>query len=304
MNIENWRCEDSEMINFIIPVPGSSYGNIIKGIVDPIRKFLPDSMVHNKFQPGHVNVHFFVETGYLNMVNYEPGKGVNIFMDHGMSDKCYRDAYKIKHFDYVCVPGPLWKEKMMLQGLPEEKILITGFSKLDPLFAMEKNEKKSNRPRVLWAPTHSNSVSSYPTFMSYLDFIPTDYEVIFSIHPFHKDNLTPTFLEVRDADLVISDASSLIYEAWALGKPVVFPDWLVKDDIAKYYPGSLEDLIYKEKIGYHADHFEELVYQMQIAWQLGLDEKTKAFMEDIFPSKYRGQSGKMTAKIFEELGRL
>jgi len=28
-----------------------------------------------------------------------------------------------------------------------------------------------------------------------------------------------------NADVVISDSSTMIYEAWALGKPVVFCDW-------------------------------------------------------------------------------
>jgi len=126
----------------------------------------------------------------------------------------------------------------------------------------------------LWAPTHSNSVSTYPEFEHLLDKFPSKYLVTTAIHPFHKSSLLPTLQEILEADVVISDTSSIIYEAWALEKPVLFPDWLVKDDIAKYYPNSFEDYIYKENIGYHAGSFEQLVQFVQIAVDQGVDERT------------------------------
>jgi len=43
----------------------------------------------------------------------------------------------------------------------------------------------------------------------------------------------PTMQPLVDADVVIADAGSTIYEAWALGKPVIFPDWLGKGRSAK-----------------------------------------------------------------------
>lgn len=290
-------------INFIIPAPDSSYGNIIRNMIEPVMKFLPDSFISQKSRGNCINIHFFVEQGYQKMVNFEYGKGINVFIDHGISDKCYRDAEKVKVYDYVCVTGPLWKKKMMDQGLPENKLLTIGFAKLDPIFndCLIKEKSVNSKIRLLWAPTHWNSVSSYPAFEAYLDKFPSNYIVTTSVHPFHKPDLIPTFNEMVEADVVISDTSSIIYETWAIGKPVVFPDWLVKNDIAKTYPDSFEDIIYRNNIGYHAQSFEELIELTRIASLQGLDSNAKEFIEGILPSYLRGNSGKQTANVLQTL---
>ena len=37
--------------------------------------------------------------------------------------------------------------------------------------------------------------------------------------------------ELLDCDVLITDVSSAMFEAWALGKPVIFPRWLMQDKV-------------------------------------------------------------------------
>ena len=48
-----------------------------------------------------------------------------------------------------------------------------------------------------------------------------DFEV--SLHPRNRKDKRPTTYGILDCDYVISDFGTMVYEAWALGKPVIFP---------------------------------------------------------------------------------
>lgn len=284
-----------KQINFLYN-EGGLYSRVLDSLIEPILKYLPHA-TKGKFLEGQINVRFFREA--------VPQRGV--LMSHGLADKNWRDADKVAGFDYVFVSGPLWRDKMIKQGLPEKKILINGFTKLDPLF-QDKNSLKNNDSKihVLYAPTHNakevtgNHVSSYPRFNTYLKEIPADVELINSYHP--ANNSREITLDLfKSADVVISDCSSVLYEAWALGIPVVFPDWLVKDTIIKRFKGSFEDSIYSQGIGYHAQNIDELWKLVRFARDHGMDSVTKYFIEGIFPSELRGSSGKVTAEILLKL---
>jgi len=285
----------SKQINFLSNENGL-YARVLDSLIDPILKYLPNA-TKGKFLEGQINVRFFRET--------LPQKG--IFMSHGLADKNWRDAGKVDGFDYVFVSGYLWKEKMIKQGLPEKKVLVNGFTKLDPLFQDKIRIKNNdNKIRVLYAPTHNakettgNHVSSYPRFKTYLNEIPGDIELINSYHPANS-NKDITFDLFKLADAVISDCSSVLYEAWALGIPVIFPDWLVKETILKRFKGSFEDRIYSEGIGYHAQNIDEIWELVRTAKNQGMDSITKDFIEGIFPTELRGNSGKVTAQILLKL---
>lgn len=282
-------------INFLYS--SGPYQKVLDSIIDPIIKYLPNATKFSKLQEGQINVRFFVGGEPRNVV----------FMSHGMGDKNWRDGDKVKDFDYVCVSGPAWKEKLMRQGVDEHKILINGYTKLDPIFQdFYKVVHNDNKTHVLYAPTHNTnlknpkSISSYPRLMPYLDKIPDDIELITSAHPYNNNGVI-TFDSFRWADVIISDCSSIIYEAFALDIPVVFPDWLVMDNIIKRCPGSFTEKIYTGDIGYHAEGAEYLWDCMREAKKNGLNNIARDFIEGIFPSNLRGSSGRVTADMLLKL---
>lgn len=276
-------------INFLNN-PGP-YKKILNSFIYPIQKHLDNSTISPNPQPNAINIHFFRDLK-------EDDPGINVFMSHGIADKKWRDGKKVRNFDYICVSGPAWVNKMLNEGIPKEKILLTGYPKLDPIFQKPCKKKKNKKLTVLWAPTHSNSVSTYPKFETYLDKFPSDIELLVSLHPFHKENHKPTLNNLIEADVVIGDIGSLIYEAWALDIPVIFPDWLIKEKVLRKYPNSFTEYIFQNDIGYHAKNFEELIELIYLSQKVGLDMKTEEFIEGIFPKHLRGNSGYESAQKF------
>lgn len=286
-----------KIINFIRY--GDYYLDVIDGFVNPIIKYLPKDkyMISQKYIDGMLNVSFFAET--------PPHSG--IFISHGIADKSYRDGARVKDYDYICVSGDLWKTKMLNQGVPENKILVNGYTKLDPLFNNDVKFDFKNKDKiyVLYAPTHNMNlnkkavtVSCYPRLDEYFTNIPNDIELLSSVHPANKGLCHATFDFYKYADVVISDCSSTLYEAMALDIPVVFPDWLVKEPILNAYRNAFEFQIYNEEIGYHAKNINNMWDLIRIAKDKKMDKKSKDFMEGIFPQRLRGNSGKVTAELF------
>lgn len=277
-------------INFLT-VPGL-YGKVVNSFIEPIQTHLGKSKISKESIPNSINLHFFLEEHYRKQSKSEIG--TSVFMSHGLADKGWWDINSINTYDYVCVPGPLWMRKMIQEGIPEKKILMVGYPKLDPLYFIKKEEKQVKK--VLWAPTHNNSISSYPQFNDYLNQFPVDFVIESSLHPQNKQNNKPTFTELAHADIVIADSGSLLYEAWALNIPVIFPDWLVKEKLLRHYPTTLEAKIYRENIGYHATSFEHLIELIYRALQHGVDQSAKKLIDEILPPSFRGNSGKITAE--------
>ena len=174
------------------------------------------------------------------------------------------------------------------------KIIIGGYPKFDDI-VFEKQPVKNNKRVVLWCPTHNvkndiNSnfrISSYPFFTKEIKKIPpSEFKFKISEHPANRADKKPTLQQIYEADTIISDSGSMVYEAWILGKPVVFPDWIVKNSILSYYPNSFEEKIYKEGIGYHCINVVDLVSKLR----LDIDEKAKDFIETILPKELIGNS--------------
>ena len=102
------------------------------------------------------------------------------------------------------------------------------------------------------------------------------------------------------ADYVISDFGTIVYEAWALGKPVIFPSWIIGDRIQRYLPRTAEAKIFNRGIGLHANSIDEVIDFIDSG--AGIDNKVETFLEDYLPARYRGVSSQRVAQVLEELG--
>jgi CDP-glycerol glycerophosphotransferase (TagB/SpsB family) len=288
------------MINFVKPV-NIWYGDIMSSFIEPIGKHLTSFFVSETSRDNCVNVHFFNEQSYVKQVGL---KGINVIIPHGLADKRYRDS-KENIFQYSLASSELWKSRLVNRGIKEEKIFIGGYAKIDTLLNNKKDT--SDKKTILWSPTHNINlknlfgISSFPYFNEFINMIPDKYNVNISPHPYNKIDHKATINELVNADVVISDFSSIIFESLAIGKPVIFPDWIVRKAILSYYSGTFEGYMYLNDIGYHANSIEELVNYIDIALNNGIDEKTKDFIEEILPTKFRGSSGKTIADFLVNL---
>lgn len=246
----------------------------------------------------------------------------DVVMSHGVADKNYlfmKDEKKepyLNRFKHVLVPGPWLKQRLVADSriqLGEEQVHCVGWPRNDFLLRLVKKRSKKDdadvpkATRVLWAPTHDmrkrgpeqESTSSYPAFDQYSSLLSTKYEYNASLHPRSRASKKPTAELLVDADVVISDFGTLVYEAWSLGKPVIFPRWLLKDRIIQYTPHSAEAHIFEKNLGYHPQSIDELIDMIESGPVVG--DEVKEFMELYLPSDTFGRSGKMIADLLRTL---
>jgi CDP-glycerol glycerophosphotransferase (TagB/SpsB family) len=258
-----------------------------------------------------LNVRYFSEYR-INQQGKFPVGPRDVFYSHGIGDKAYWRADRIEGYRYAMVPGPAWEDRILSGGY-QGKVFVTGYTKLDPVFWGEYSKQERDKPYVVWAPTHAyngknKGRSSYPWCKSLINEIPDNYETCLALHPTSRANMKKkndvTLQELVDADVVIADGGSTLYEAWILGKPVIFPDWLCKNDILRYFkgdPGCFEYRIYDEGIGYHAKDMKHLIKLIDTALSNGMQQQEQEFIESICPEETRGRAGEECAKVLKEL---
>lgn len=282
------------MINFVKPVT-ANYSKVWDSFIEPVAKYLDSFIISEKTLDGYTNVHMDMQSSYLQSTGL---KGMNVLLPHGIADKNLRNANQVYMFDKVIVSGIAWREKLIKQGLAANKIFVGGYPKLDLIQKPLRSETKN----VLWAPTHSLSAgSTYPKLLEFISSL--EYNVAVSLHPYDRENKIPTFEELTKARVVIADAGSTVYEALALGIPVVFADWISKELVCRYVPGSFEAKIFEKGIGYHARTKREMLAMIKLAFAAKeLDPRTQKFINRIIPAKFVGHSGKIIAEYLKTLG--
>lgn len=295
---------------------GAAYRYAIEALASPIKKCLPKDETTYLIRPGPgpdgsgLNVRFF-SSKRINQQAKVPVGPRDVFISHGIGDKDYWVGPNIKDFKYAFCTGPAWEERMRNTGY-EGQIFQIGYTKLDPLFNKEEYKKLDyGKKCVRWLPTHGynnkhQGRSSYPECLELIKQIPQEYDTKVGLHPTSKlhsrKKQNPTMQELVDADVVIADAGSTLYEAWALGKPVIFPDWICLKDILNHFDkDNLEYQIYYNQIGYHAKDMKDLLRLIPIAIEEGMKQPEIDFMEQVLPTKFRGQSGKFAAEALMKI---
>jgi hypothetical protein len=250
---------------------------------------------------GAVNITFFIY------------RRAHIFMSHGVSDKNYllrRDGeggLEINKYRIVGVPGAWMKRKLLRHPdlkLKSEDIAVVGWPRLDALLEARKRRNKFRLPfrkkNLLWAPTLPSPLrgepyaSSFPAFEQYTDVLSKHFNYTISVHPSVRGGGAPTFEALLDADVVIADRGTLVYESFALGKPVIFPDWIVNSGIADLSSATAETEIFQKGIGLHARNIDELVELAHLA--KGTDRATRDFIADYIDPNTYGRSYKLLAE--------
>lgn len=282
----------------------------IKGVQDNLPKDWDVSESILKCKKDAVNLTFFIY------------RRAHIMMSHGLADKNYllrpdaQGGLEVNKYNYVCVPGSWLKNKILRSPkieLDEKFIKVVGWPRIDALLIAQKlydnkkltNDYSSHKINVLWAPTHGGGQrdkvyqSSYPALLQHEDQLQTLFSYNRALHPAVDKSKKSTFDKLIEADVVISDKGTLVYEAWALGKPVIFPSWLIREGILKNTPGSAEAYIFEKGIGLHANSFNELIDIIQ--GQPKVDNNVQSFLNEYLDQDTYGNSYKLIADVVEEM---
>jgi len=300
-------------INFV-HTDSENYAGIQQQILGAITRHLKPrdfSTTVGVRAPGSLNFGLFILTP------------TDVLMSHGLADKNYflrkdengkRISNQLKH---LFVPGE-WLKRRLLGAktlkTDAEHIHVVGWPRLDVLLETQKEmasapRSPGERPKVLWAPTHDfarrgdekYSMSSYPELLEFVPMFEKHFDFQTSLHPRNREEKNPTQHPLLECDYVISDFGTIVYEAWALGKPVIFPHWLIGDRIKRHLRQSAEVLVFEERLGLHADSPQQIIdFVMDGA---GIDQRTAAFMDDYLAPEYAGRSGKRVAQLLKKLSK-
>ena len=269
-----------------------TYVNVQEQIFDLIEAQFPPGIVSHTIEDaveGAVNLALFIRQGReLDDAHRVPA---NVILAHGIADKRYfftQDSTTslplANEYDFLLVPGN-WHVNRLIEGtyrrnphyqikVLESQIKKVGWLRLDPLISESRTRDKEphHRLRLLWAPTHNViprtnektidalAPSSLPGFKPHVKQMAARYIFRVSLHPRNRSDRKPTGSQLVWSDVVISDFGTMVYEAWALGKPVIFPRWAIDvETLINRNPLSAESYIYRNRIGLHPETYEEMI---------------------------------------------
>lgn len=190
--------------------------------VEEVKRYNPIAV----FVPGNIVPDFF------------PGIKVQVF--HGLEYKKQGHFVIRDFYDLYCTHGPL--TTIPFDKLKEKhkhfEVIETGWPKLDPYVNYQK--VNNQKPVLLYAPTFSPSLTSATDLVDEIKKLALDgeYKIRVKFHPKMKpewitlysefknenfeicdaDNIVPL---IQEADVVISDTSSVVDESLIMGKCVI-----------------------------------------------------------------------------------
>lgn len=244
----------------------------------------------------------------------------DVLLPHALSDKGYhfgRDGSTryYSRFRHLFLPGN-WHRRRVLEMQQVcksvDSIQTVGSVRVDLLRELRSSHVRERRGghqlTVLIAPGNGRWKNAAgqplglnkPGLQALKELLAPHCDLRISLHPSNRRNKTPVTGDLLDADLVISDYSSVLYEAWAIGKPVVFPRWLFGEALIAHAPQSAEGHILQRRIGLHPDTPEDLLALLQ-APPVMPGSDVDNFMED-YLDNYRG--GSAVQRVLSLLGLL
>lgn len=300
-------------------------GGQVDRLIAPVIEHLPQDSYTVMRQPVARAINVYLSTRDRYCHGSEQLDRWSVLYAHGIADKGYRlgaASNPRRRFDFITVPGPGHERGLLDAHYPSGRIIETGYPKLDPLYAADRVPRDAGGPiRVLYAPTHGGGSERYTDgnpkapgakatswwhreeILALLDA--DDLEVTLAPHPRHHPERQATFTEYLSADVVVADGGSTIYEALALGIPVVMPDWLTAHrNLTRQGGALLEARVYGERIGYHADEPDELADLVRKAASEGLSAADVDFIDEVLPPRLRGCSGRAFAEFLVRLEEL
>lgn len=289
-------------LQFYIPPLGDAYGFIANSHFKPIEKYLPKDSYEIKeatakaiHEANYHNDKKYIRVSFT-LGDFFPA----VFITHGMADKGLQSVKDLNRQIAGCYPGPTYINKLTSEGVKPSHLRVIGYPRLDPVFRARKGLRlKKGKTKVLWAPTH-NTCKPWSSFGRFdiNNILGSDFDVVESVHPHNRRPPKKTSLEhLVDADIVISDTSSMLYEALSLGIPVILLKWIVKR------PVGIEKHIYTrpkgEEICWMAESYPDLVTKIKMVKENGFKQGpgAESFLHGIFPEELRGKSGKKAAKV-------
>ncbi len=303
------------MINFVL-TGSKNYSGVQEQILGSIIKHLPTDVWRDsveEYVEGCLNFTLFID------------KEADVLMSHGAADKNYHwrkiDGDKTRRMNHerrrtdLLVPGSWLRNKILIShwlNFPKEHVHVVGWPRLDTLLEMarrlpEPSGSIRRRKKVLWAPSHDYarrgedmvSLSSYPEFSQYVKPLGERYDVEISLHPRNRKDKRPTDKPLIEADIVIADFGTMVYEAIALGKQVIFPSWLIREPILRYLKHSAEYEIFRSGYGVHAESFEHLC--QLIDEEAPMPAESRLFFDSYLPPDLNGRSGEIIADLLIKL---
>ncbi|MEZ4601215.1 MAG: CDP-glycerol glycerophosphotransferase family protein [Syntrophotaleaceae bacterium] len=194
-----------------------------------------------------------------------------IWLRHGFSDKNYAKV-SLGRTDFACVSSQWAIDDFTAKGYkPFLGYWITGFSAMDQVYhriaALSSQPKKEKGLSVLYAPTYNPELSAQEQlgegWIENFTFMFKDFNLLIKPHPLTQ-NFSPEhiryykkmaitfprvkildpnsdFYEVIDkADMLISDASSVIFYYLALDRPVILVDNEKRFECKNFNPNGPE----------------------------------------------------------------
>ena len=302
--------------------PGGGYSLLVNSFIAEISKNLDwwcGSTCSHRTLEDYFNIVFFRER---NDVNGKIKEFKDLYISHGWFQKIYkRVPSELENIQYVGVPGPMVGDFLVgHMGVPREKIVEVGVPAFDKHWTMAKSIAGSemeeyaldmyalhvmqvdglvdDRQMVLWSPSHSAFLGPGVTVpLEFSKDIRHDFNVVQTAHPAMRPSWNTSKDYAMFADVCVSDLSGAFLEAWALGVPVVFPDWI----IGGFIPASLGEsplgLIYDQQIGYHAHSPEDFEPMVRLAIENGITAEEIAFIDQFYPKRLRGKGGLAVARF-------